>query len=138
MERFLFLFEMLGTVAFAASGAMLGIHKGMDLFGVCILGLTTACGGGMLRDVLAGQRPFVLRKRIYALAALCGSLAYYLLRGVQETAAIVTGVVLVIAIRLLAAHFRWNLPRVHSRLRERAEDTHNTGTAGASGDGQKG
>ena len=49
-----------------------------------------------------------------------------------------TGMVLVIAIRLLAAHFRWNLPRVHSRLRERAEDTHNTGIAGASGDGQKG
>ena len=100
--------------------------------------MTTAVGGGMLRDVLAGQKPFVLRKRIYALAALCGSLAYYLLRGVQETAAIVTGMVLVIAIRLLAAHFRWNLPRVHSRLRERAEDTHNTGIAGASGDGQKG
>ena len=57
MERFLFLFEMLGTVAFAASGALLGIHKGMDLFGVCILGLTTACGGGMLRDVLLGNTP---------------------------------------------------------------------------------
>ena len=51
MERFLFIFEMIGTVAFAASGAILGIRKGMDIFGVCILGLTTACGGGMVRDV---------------------------------------------------------------------------------------
>ena len=48
---------MIGTVAFAASGALVGIHKGMDVFGVCILGLTTACGGGMVRDVLLGNTP---------------------------------------------------------------------------------
>ena len=52
METFLFLFEMLGTIAFAASGAVLGVRKGLDVFGVCFLGLTTACGGGMVRDVL--------------------------------------------------------------------------------------
>ena len=46
METFLFLFEMLGTIAFAASGAVLGVRKGLDVFGVCFLGLTTACGGG--------------------------------------------------------------------------------------------
>ena len=57
VEQFLFLFEMIGTIAFAASGALLGIHKGMDVFGVCILGLTTACGGGMVRDVLLGNTP---------------------------------------------------------------------------------
>lgn len=58
MERFLFIFEMIGTVAFAASGAILGIRKGMDIFGVCILGLTTACGGGNgCRDVLLGNTP---------------------------------------------------------------------------------
>ena len=50
METFLFLFEMLGTIAFAASGAVLGVRKGLDVFGVCILGLTTACGGGMGRE----------------------------------------------------------------------------------------
>ena len=54
METFLFLFEMLGTIAFAASGAVLGVRKGLDVFGVCFLGLTTACGGGMVRDVLPG------------------------------------------------------------------------------------
>ena len=57
MEQFLLVFEMIGTVAFAASGALVGIHKGMDVFGVCILGLTTACGGGMVRDVLLGNTP---------------------------------------------------------------------------------
>lgn len=57
METFLFLFEMLGTIAFAASGAVLGVRKGLDVFGVCFLGLTTACGGGMVRDVLLATRP---------------------------------------------------------------------------------
>ena len=38
----IFIMEMMGTVAFAASGAMLGIRKKMDLFGVCVLGVTTA------------------------------------------------------------------------------------------------
>ncbi len=57
METFILIFELLGTLAFAASGAMTGIRKGMDVFGVCILGLITACGGGMLRDVLLGNTP---------------------------------------------------------------------------------
>ena len=57
MEQFLLVFEMIGTVAFAASGALVGIYKGMDVFGVCILGLTTACGGGIVRDVLLGNTP---------------------------------------------------------------------------------
>ena len=60
METFLFLFEMLGTIAFAASGAVLGVRKGLDVFGVCFLGLTTACGGGpgavRKRSVIANQR----------------------------------------------------------------------------------
>ena len=54
METFLFLFEMLGTIAFAASGAVLGVRKGLDVFGVCFLGLTTACGGVSESDGLCG------------------------------------------------------------------------------------
>ena len=49
METFLFLLELAGTVAFAVSGAVLGIEKHMDIFGVGLLGITTAVGGGILR-----------------------------------------------------------------------------------------
>ena len=51
METFLFLLELAGTVAFAVSGAVLGIEKHMDIFGVGLLGITTAVGGGILRDL---------------------------------------------------------------------------------------
>lgn len=52
-----FLVEMTGTVAFAISGAMLAIERRLDLFGVVFLGVVTAIGGGVLRDLLLGQVP---------------------------------------------------------------------------------
>ena len=52
-----FLVEMTGTVAFAISGAMLAIERRLDLCGVVFLGVVTAIGGGVLRDLLLGQVP---------------------------------------------------------------------------------
>jgi uncharacterized membrane protein YeiH len=58
MSQYLFsAFEMLGVIAFAVSGAITAIKKGMDIFGVCILGLTTAVGGGIIRDLVLGNTP---------------------------------------------------------------------------------
>lgn len=55
-------FEILGTVAFAFSGATVGLARGMDVFGIALLSVVTAVGGGILRDVLAGIfPPFALR-----------------------------------------------------------------------------
>ncbi|MCR5557614.1 MAG: TRIC cation channel family protein [Butyrivibrio sp.] len=51
------IFDLIGTVAFAISGAITGINKKMDVFGVNILAILTACGGGMLRDVVMGDFP---------------------------------------------------------------------------------
>lgn len=51
------LFDWLGTVAFAVSGAMVGLSKRMDIFGVVVLAVLTAVGGGMVRDVLVGNTP---------------------------------------------------------------------------------
>ena len=54
MDGFLEIVELIGTVAFAVSGAATGIRKGMDIFGVIILGAVTAVGGGILRDLMLG------------------------------------------------------------------------------------
>ena len=56
-EILLLIFEIIGTVAFSISGAMLGVKKGMDIFGIIILGLTTAVGGGVIRDIILGINP---------------------------------------------------------------------------------
>lgn len=49
--------ELIGTIAFAISGAMIAIKRGLDLFGVVLVGCITAVGGGMLRDVVLGKIP---------------------------------------------------------------------------------
>lgn len=48
---------MVGTLAFAVSGAFVGVHGRMDVFGVIVLSLATACGGGLLRDLVVGVHP---------------------------------------------------------------------------------
>lgn len=50
-------FEIMGIVAFAVSGALTGIKKRLDVFGVLVLAITTAIGGGILRDVIIGNTP---------------------------------------------------------------------------------
>lgn len=52
--------ELAGVALFAASGALLAVQNRMDLFGVLILGVVTALGGGLIRDVLIGQNPPVM------------------------------------------------------------------------------
>ncbi len=51
------IFDFIGTVAFAISGAFTGIKKKMDIFGVNILAILTACGGGLIRDITIGKIP---------------------------------------------------------------------------------
>lgn len=209
----IYIFEMIGTVAFASSGALVGIRKNMDIFGVNVLGITTAVGGGcirdiilgitppkmfqnfsyvgasiliscilftifylnqellssrfletyervmisldaiglgvftvmgirtaieasfennifllifvgavtgigggMLRDVMAGMTPFVFIKHVYAIASILGAVCYIILRlYIRDTISLFLGAAVVIIIRLLAAHFRWNLPRIRQK-----------------------
>ncbi len=57
MNIFLICAEIIGTIAFAVSGAVTAMRRDMDLFGVCILGITTAVGGGIVRDIILGMFP---------------------------------------------------------------------------------
>ncbi|WLD76530.1 TRIC cation channel family protein [Mogibacterium neglectum] len=57
LENIVFALEIIGTIAFAISGATLCLEKGMDLMGITILGLTTGVGGGIIRDLIIGQTP---------------------------------------------------------------------------------
>lgn len=60
MEKTLFLiylFEILGTIAFSISGAIMAMKHKLDLFGVIIIGCTTATGGGIMRDIFMGELP---------------------------------------------------------------------------------
>lgn len=208
MSLFVSIFEIIGTIAFAASGALTAVKKQMDLLGVIVLGIVTAVGGGILRDlilgitpplafrnplcavvalatslvlfipwvrrhlmrkehlfdytlffmdsiglgvftvmgiwnaldfsperstfllvfvgvltgvgggvvrdILAGDMPYILVKHIYACASFIGALVCVLLRHVMPLyAAMLIGMCLVLIVRILAAHYRWNLPKAN-------------------------
>lgn len=78
MDIFIFVVNFLGTLAFAASGAMIGLKKNMDIFGVCILGLTTATGGGIIRDLILGVTPpMAFQDPTSAIIALATSAVFF-------------------------------------------------------------
>ena len=75
----LLIFELIGTVAFAASGAMTGLKKRMDIFGIVTLGLVTAVGGGVLRDLVLGNTPpEAFKTPIYGFVAMIASIIIFL------------------------------------------------------------
>ena len=66
-----FFLELIGTVAFAISGAVVGIQKKMDIFGVAILAMTTAVGGGIIRDgILNITPPAAFRNPVFTLSSI--------------------------------------------------------------------
>ena len=116
LDRFVNFFDAVGLGLFTVTGVQLAAAKtgtGNPLL-LCMMGMTTGIGGGMLRDMMIGRIPKVLRKRIYAVASLAGALCYWglLCLGLNESLSAVTACVLVVALRLLATHYKWNLPRV--------------------------
>ena len=76
---FLFVLEMLGTAAFAISGALAAARKGMDIFGFFVLALMPAVGGGTLRDVILDRHPvFWIDDVSYvAVALVCAVVVYF-------------------------------------------------------------
>ena len=57
MDSIFFIFEIIGVIAFSLSGALTAMKKEMDIFGACVLGMTTAIGGGIIRDLILGVNP---------------------------------------------------------------------------------
>lgn len=75
----LYALDLLGTAAFAASGALAAIRREMDIFGVLVLGLVTATGGGTLRDLLLGDSPpFILKDETYLYLSVSVSLLVFI------------------------------------------------------------
>ena len=75
-----FIIEIIGTVAFASSGALVAIKQRLDLLGVVVLGVTTAVGGGMLRDILLGiVPPSLFMNPVYVYTAFLTAMVLFIL-----------------------------------------------------------
>ena len=110
-------FDALGLAAFSITGveiACLSEHQNNILL-VITLGVLTGVGGGVLRDVLVNQKPYILIKHVYAVVSILGSCSYYIISVVlgHKVIATVFAIVFIVLTRTLAAKFHWKLPKVN-------------------------
>ncbi len=112
VKKIVNIFDAIGLGVFTVTGCWAAVEIGYcDNFLVLVfVGTITAVGGGMIRDVLAGRKPIVLRKEIYALAAIAGCILFYFIHD-KLNANLVTYLTagVIVAIRILASTIKLNV-----------------------------
>lgn len=114
-----------GLGVFVVSGVKICISYGAtNPLLIIIMGVLSGTGGSILRDVIMREIPYVLRKRIYVLAALAGVCLYYLFYtlGVEDVIAMPISALAVFAIRVCATIFKWNMPKAIDFAKLRSEN----------------
>jgi uncharacterized membrane protein YeiH len=106
------IFDALGLALFAVSGALKAISFGLAPVPCVLMGMLTAVGGGIVRDVLIAQVPHVLHKELYAVAALSGALVVVVADVLQLAAPLgaLAGGALCFLLRFMAIRHGWQLP----------------------------
>jgi uncharacterized membrane protein YeiH len=114
-RRAMLLADAAGLGLFTVSGTATALAVPVPAYTACLIGMTAGIGGGALRDVLLREIPLVLRKEIYAVAALIGAVVYVVgVRAALPQPVIASvAVAAVVVIRVLALWRRWNAPRPH-------------------------
>lgn len=117
-ELLLFGCDTLGLAAFSVDGVNAGVNAGQEenTFLLVFLGVVTGVGGGVIRDMMANEMPYIFVKHIYACASLIGALLAAVLWPVLgQNGAMMIGFAAVLLIRALARHYKWNLPKLPDR-----------------------
>ncbi len=112
LQRQILLLDAVGLGLFAVTGAQKAIDHGINPLMAAILGMLTGIGGGMARDVLAGNIPFVLRADLYAIAALASAAVVSIgtVIGVPPIYSMLTGAAACIFLRMMAIYRGWRAP----------------------------
>ncbi len=113
LNRPVLFFDAVGLALFAVTGAEKTLAYGHNGEVAILLGITTAVGGGVIRDVLLTRVPVILEKEIYASAALLGAVIVVLgnyLQWVSSDWVAVIALLVCFTLRILALRYHWNLP----------------------------
>lgn len=107
-------FDSLGLAAFTVIGIQTAIaYDYSSAFLLVFVGMVTGTGGGMFRDVLAGDIPVIFRKHIYAAASMVGAIVCVVLLKTTHILilSMILGAVATFVIRILASKYRWDFPK---------------------------
>ena len=112
LRRTVLLLDAAGLGLFTVTGTLKALNAGVPPVGACLVGMLTAIGGGLARDLLTGEIPVVLQRDIYAVASLSGAILVTILHGWGLAGPIPTVVaaMLITGVRLLALYRRWSAP----------------------------
>jgi uncharacterized membrane protein YeiH len=104
----------LGLGLYTVTGCIRASQAGLGPLPTVVVGVLTAVGGGILRDVLAGDAPVIFQREVYATAALMGSVLFVVLSklGADTQLAAVAGFLSACGLRLVSVWRGWNLPRL--------------------------
>jgi uncharacterized membrane protein YeiH len=112
-SRTFLVLDAIGLAAFTVIGASAGASVGLNAFGIIMLAALTGVGGGMIRDLLAGETPLVLKADFYATATVIGGVLFFLLDWLAISPATNSAVTFAVTLllRLLAIQYKWQLPK---------------------------
>ena len=112
-DRIMFLADTIGLAVFTVVGVRtaIAVMPSAGLFLQVFIGVVSAVGGGVLRDVMAGVPAYIFTKHVYAVASAAGALVCGLLWRFGSLWAMLAGFLVVFIIRCMASHYKWNLPR---------------------------
>lgn len=104
--------DALGLALFTVSGTQIGETAGLSFIIAVLMGTMTGVAGGVMRDILSIEIPLILRRDLYATAAIAGSAFYLILKsmGAQMPLAFAMGIGFIFVIRMLAIFFDLRLP----------------------------
>ena len=114
-KKFYFIIsDTLGLVSFSISGALVGLQAEFNFFGVTLLALLTAVGGGVMRDTLLNRVPILLTSEFYGTVALCVGAMIFVLEWMNIVGVFSLMIVFGfgVALRLLAYYKQWHLPKI--------------------------
>jgi uncharacterized membrane protein YeiH len=109
--------DAVGLALFAVLGAEIALIAGADPWAAVLLGVVTATGGGIIRDVICNEVPLILQREIYITAAAVAAVSYVALRlaPLPRDIALPAGIALGFGLRSLAILRGWSLPSYRSR-----------------------
>ena len=119
LRKSLFLFDTIGIGLYTMVGIEKGLNVGLEPIMCIALGTMTASFGGVIRDILCNEIPVLFRREIYATACILGGVGYFLLLKLPfvDAYASISGILIVIVIRLLAVKFGIALPNIYRKAK---------------------
>jgi uncharacterized membrane protein YeiH len=111
-EKSILIFDALGLAFFTVVGVKAGIASELLNYQCVLMGVITACFGGVIRDVIVNRVPYVFQKEVYGGFAMLGGVLYFLLLGIFSQ--VITDIIVIIFIftcRIVSLLKNWHLPR---------------------------